>query len=163
MNRTGPVQRVTIWVRDIDRSLALYRDLLGLGIVEDKTLSGPAIMRMAGYRDGSLRMVHLAPAGAEYGWIGLYALQGAAPAPDSHPPPRKDRLSFGQTAIVLSTPQIDSIAQDLEQQGYEFVLRPSAYVKQTASPEMPAGRYTETIFLDPDGVPVSLLGYSPLP
>lgn len=162
MSRTGPVKRVTIWVRDIERSLALYRDLLGLEIVEDKTLSGPAIMGMVGYQDGRMRMVHLAPAGADYGWIGLYALQGAQPAPDSLPPPRKDRLSYGQAAIVLTTSQIDAIAHDLEEQGYEFLLRPQGYVKPTDSPKMPAGRYTEMIFLDPDGVPVSVMGYEPM-
>lgn len=162
MNRTGPVQRVTIWVRDMERSLALYRDLLGLDIVEDKTLSGPAIMGMAGYRDGQLRMVHLAPAGAEQGWIGLYALQGAQPAPDALPPPRKDRLSLGQAAIVLATSQSDALARDLEERGYEFIVRPQAYLKPTDSPRMPAGRYTEMIFLDPDGIPVSVMGFEPL-
>ncbi|MGD9597491.1 MAG: VOC family protein [Steroidobacteraceae bacterium] len=162
MSRTGPVKRITIWVRDIDRSLALYRDLLGLEVVEDKSLAGPAIMGMAGYRDGRIRMVHLAPAGADYGWIGLYALQDAKPAPDSLSPPRTDRLSYGQAAIVLTTSQIDAIAHDLEAQGYEFVLRPQGYAKTTDSPNMPAGRYTEMIFLDPDGIPVSIMGFEPL-
>lgn len=162
MNRTGPVKRVTIWVRDIDRSLALYRDLLGLEIIEDKTIAGPAIMGMVGYQDGSVRMVHLAPSGAQFGWIGLYALQGAVPAPDALPPPRKDRLSFGQATIVLTTSQIDMIAHDLEERRYEFVLRPQGYIKPTDSPNMPAGRYTELIFLDPDGIPVSIMGYEPL-
>lgn len=62
MNRTGPVKRVTIWSRDIKRSLALYRGLPGLEIVEDKTLASPAILGMAGYQDGRMRMAHLAPA-----------------------------------------------------------------------------------------------------
>lgn len=163
MSRTGPVKRVTIWVRDIERSLALYRDLLGLAVVEDKTLAGPTIARMVGYEDARLRMVHLAPAGVDFGWVGLYALQDAKPAPDSLPPPRKDRLSFGQATIVLTTSQIDAISHDLEEQGYDFVLRPQGYVKPTDSPNMPAGRYTEMIFLDPDGVPVSIMGYEPLP
>ncbi len=162
MSRTGPVKRVTIWVRDIERSLALYRDLLGLAVIEDKTLAGPAIMGMAGYQDGQLRMVHLAPPGADCGWVGLYALQGAKPTPDSLPPTRKDRLSYGQAAIVLTTSQADAIARDLEAQGFEFVLRPQGYVKPTDSPRMPAGRYSEMIFLDPDGIAVSIMGYEPL-
>lgn len=162
MSRTGPVKRVTIWVRDIERSLALYRDLLGLEIIEDKTLSGPAIMGMAGYQDGRLRIVHLAPAGTEYGWIGLYALLDAVPAPGSLEPPRTDRLSFGQTAIVLTTSTFDPIARDLDAQGYAFILRPRSYDKPSDSPQMPAGRYSEMIFLDPDGVPVSIMGYEPL-
>ena len=162
MSRTGPVKRITIWVRDIERSLALYRDLLGFEVIEDKTLAGPAIMGMVGYLDGHLRMVHLASAGTDYGWIGLYALQGATPTPDSLPPPRNDRLSFGQAAIVLATSRIDAIAHDLEAHGYEFVVRPQGYLKPTDSPRMPAGRYTEMIFLDPDGIPVSVMGYEPI-
>lgn len=162
MSRTGPVKRVTIWVRDLERSLALYRDLLGLEIIEDKTLSGPAIARMVGFEDCRMRMVHLAPAGADYGWIGLYALLDATPKPDSLAPPRKDRIMQGQTAIVLQTNAIDALAHDLEEQGYEFLLRPQGYVKPTDSPKMPAGRYTEMIFFDPDDVPVSIMGYEPL-
>lgn len=162
MSRTGPVKRVTIWVRDIERSLALYRDLLGLGVIEDKTLAGQAIAGMVGYQDATLRMVHLAPPGAEYGWVGLYALQDAKPPTEPVPPPREDRLSPGQAAVVLTTSQIDAIARDLDAQGYRFLLRPQGYVKPTDSPKMPAGRYTEMIFFDPDGIPVSIMGYEPL-
>lgn len=162
MNRTGPVKRVTIWVRDIERSLALYRDLLGLEVIEDKTLAGPAIAGMVGYQDATMRMVHVGPSGTEYGWIGLYELRDARPATEPLPAPRADRLSPGQAAVVLTTTQIDAIARDLDAQGYRFLLRPQGYVKPTDSPKMPAGRYTEMIFFDPDGIPVSIMGYEPL-
>ena len=111
MSRTGPVKRVTIWVRDIERSLALYRDLLGLEVIEDKTLAGPAIAGMVGYQDATMRMVHLAPPGAEYGWVGLYALIDARPPTEPVPAPREDRLSPGQAAVVLTTDQIDEIGR----------------------------------------------------
>jgi catechol 2,3-dioxygenase-like lactoylglutathione lyase family enzyme len=161
-SRTSPVKRVTIWVRDIERSLALYRDVLGLEVIEDKTIGGPYVTRMIGYEDGRLRVVHLGARGHDFGWIGLYALSGTTPAATSLPEPRKDRLALGQTAIVLESANLEDIAARLEAQGYEFLLRPQVYVKDSDSPGMPAGRYAETIFFDPDGVPVSIMNYSPL-
>lgn len=159
--RTGPVKRVTIWVRDIERSLDLYRDVLGLGVIEDKTIGGPYVTRMIGYEDGRLRIVHLGARDCDFGWIGLYALSGTTPPATALPAPRKDRLVLGQAAIVLESPDLERIAARLEAEGYEFLLRPQVYVKDNDSPGMPAGRYAETIFFDPDGVPVSIMSYSP--
>src|SRR5690606_5342623 len=132
--RTGPVKRVTIWVRDIERSLSLYRDILGLEVVEDKTMTGPYMARMVGYEDGRLRIVHLAAGGSEFGWIGLYELADTTPPLASLPVPGKDRLACGQTAIVLESADLDGIAARLESEGYEFLLRPQTYVKETDSP-----------------------------
>lgn len=159
--RTGPVKRATIWVRDIGRSLALYRDVLGLEVVERKEISGPQLAGMVGYADARLSIAHLG-AGSDHGWIGLYELSGTTPAADPLPPPPPDRLVPGQVAIVLETTEMEAIAAELDRQGYRFLLRPFVYVKETSSPEMPAGRYGETIFYDPDGVPVSLMQYAPL-
>jgi catechol 2,3-dioxygenase-like lactoylglutathione lyase family enzyme len=158
--RTGPVKRVTIWVRDIERSLALYRDILGLEVLEEKTIAGPYMAQMIGYEDGRLHIVHLAARGCDFGWIGLYALSGTTPAATALPAPGKDRLVPGQTAIVLESTDLEGIAARLEAEGYEFLLRPRFYVKDSDSPGMPAGRYGETIFYDPDGVPVSIMSYA---
>ena len=46
----GPVKRVTLWVRDLERSLAVYRDALGLQVLEQKDLEGPAIAALVGLR-----------------------------------------------------------------------------------------------------------------
>jgi catechol 2,3-dioxygenase-like lactoylglutathione lyase family enzyme len=159
MSGAGPLQRVTLWVRDADASLALYRDLLGLPVLEDKVVPGPYLGRMVGYEQAGLRIVHLGS--GESGWIGLYELRDAQPVPVPVTPAPRQRLSPGQATVVLQARGLDAIVASLDAAGYEFLLRPQAYVKQAASPAMPAGRYTETIFHDPDGFPVSLIEYTP--
>jgi hypothetical protein len=46
--------------------------------------------------------------------------------------------------------------------GVQFITAPTEYVKTTAGDATPAGRYSEVIFFDPDGIPVSLIGFAPL-
>jgi hypothetical protein len=45
--------------------------------------------------------------------------------------------------------------------GVRFVIEPTEYVKTTSGEATPPGRYSEAIFFDPDGIPVSLIGYEP--
>jgi catechol 2,3-dioxygenase-like lactoylglutathione lyase family enzyme len=159
VNGTGPVKRVTIWVRDAERSLALYRDTLGLEVLEDKRIGGAAIAAMIGLEEAQLRIVHLAPRGAEHGWIGLYELSRTNPAIESLPAPPAERPAYGQTTIVFTTDRMEEILPRLHAGGTRFLTEPREYVKTTPGDATPPGRYTEAIFFDPDGVMVSLIGY----
>lgn len=159
MSVHGAVQRVTLWVRDADRSLALYRDLLGLPVLEDKLVPGPYIGRMVGYEAAGLRIVHLGT--GEDGWVGLYELRDATPAPAQLPPP-PPRLAHGQATVVFRATGVEALAPRLQAAGYRFLLPPAAYVKAEGTPLFPAGRYIEAIFYDPDGIPVSLIERQPL-
>jgi catechol 2,3-dioxygenase-like lactoylglutathione lyase family enzyme len=159
LNAAGPLQRVTLWVRDADRSLALYRDLLGLPVLEDKIVPGPYLGRMVGYESAGLRIVHLGT--GTHGWVGLYELRDASPAPVPLAAAPRGRLQPGQATVVLQARGLEALAAKLDASGYEFLLRPQAYVKESGTPLFPAGRYTEAIFFDPDGFPVSLIEYAP--
>jgi catechol 2,3-dioxygenase-like lactoylglutathione lyase family enzyme len=160
---TGPVKRVTLWVRDAEASLAVYRDALGLEVIEDKRVEGPAIARMVGLDQAKLRIVHLAPAGATHGWVGLYEISATAPrALESLPRPAGFPL-YGQATVVLSTDRMAQVVPRLRATaGVQFITAPTEYVKTTAGDATPAGRYSEVIFFDPDGIPVSLIGFAPL-
>lgn len=161
VNRTGPVKRVTLWCRDAERSLGLYRDILGLTVLEDKVVSGPEIARLAGLQDCRLRIVHLGAGDSDHGWIGLYEVSQAEPMPDSRAAPRSDRITYGQTTVVLETDRLAEIVPQLERAGYVFMTRPGSYFKESASGALPRGRYTETMFFDPDGVTVALIAFEP--
>lgn len=159
---TGPIKRVTLWVRDAERSLAVYRDALGLTVVEDKRVAGPAIARMVGLQQATLRIVHLAAPETEYGWIGLYEISAAEPAlgalatPDGFP-------RYGQATLVLTTDAMhDVVARLRGTVGVRLITEPTEYVKTTGGDATPPGRYSECIFLDADGFAVSLMGYAPL-
>ncbi|HPF28428.1 MAG TPA: VOC family protein [Steroidobacteraceae bacterium] len=162
MSGTGPVKRITLWVRDAEASLAIYRDVLGLQVLEDKTIAGPAIGQMIGLEETQLRIVHLAPAGATHGWIGLYQLTNPKPQIAALPAPPADRPAYGQATIVLTTDKGPEILAKLRARNVRFMTTPREYTKETPSDVTPAGHYTEVIFFDPDNIPVSLIGYQPL-
>ncbi len=159
----GPLKRVTLWVRDIDASLAVYRDALGLAVLEDKQLTGPQIARMVGLEEALLRIVHLGPAGSTDGWIGLYAITNTAPRPIAALPEPPGFPCYGQATLVFTTAQVATLVGRLRKLPHvRFVTEPTEYVKSSPGEATPPGRYCEAIFLDPDGVPVSLIGYAPL-
>ncbi len=160
---TGPLKRVTLWVRSAEASLAVYRDALGLEVLEDKRVEGPAIAKMVGLKQAALRIVHLAPAGATHGWIGLYEIGATAPRQMESLPRLSGFPLYGQATLVLTTSEMDAVVGRLRATtGVAMITEPTRYIKTEASAAMPAGIYSEAIFFDPDGIPVSLIGFEPL-
>lgn len=160
---SGPVKRVTLWVRDAERSLAVYRDAIGLAVIEDKRLAGPAIAAMVGLEHAALRIVHLAPPGTVYGWIGLYEISETRPAALAALPEPSGFPRYGQATVVITTDAMAHVVGRLRTTaGVRFITEPTEYIKTTAGDATPPGRYSETIFFDPDGIPVALMGYAPL-
>ena len=161
MNLTSPVKRATIFNRDMAASLALYRDILGFDVVEDKVISGPAMAKMVGLEDCTMHICHLQSQDAENGLIGLYCItESVPPLPEPERQP-VDRVAYGNASVVLYSEHGDEIYARLEGR-YDFVRTPQEYVKEEDSEYMKAGRYTEMIFRDPDDVLVSVMGYKPL-
>lgn len=161
MNLTSPLKRMTIFNRDMEASLALYRDILGFTVIEDKLISGPAMANMIGLEDCSMHICHLQAQESEDGLIGLYCVQNPKPALPEMTVPDKTTVAYGATSVVVSSNHGKEIYAKL-QGNYEFVTEPMEYVKAEDSEYMKAGRYTEMIFRDPDGVMVSVIGYEPL-
>jgi catechol 2,3-dioxygenase-like lactoylglutathione lyase family enzyme len=158
----GPVKRVTLWVRDAEASLRVYRDALGLEVLEDKRLAGAAIARMVGLEQASLRIVHLGAAGTDHGWVGLYAIGDTAPAP-MRALPRPDGFPrHGQATVVLDVHDMPVLVARLRATpGVTFVTEPTEYRKAAPGDATPPGLYREVIFFDPDGIPVSLIEFVP--
>jgi catechol 2,3-dioxygenase-like lactoylglutathione lyase family enzyme len=158
----GPVKRVTLWVRDAEASLRVYRDALGLQVIEDKRLGGAGIARMVGLEQASLRIVHLAAPGMAHGWVGLYAITDTQPAPMRELPRPDGFPRHGQATIVLEVRDMPTIVERLRgTPGVTFVTEPTEYRKTTPGDATPPGLYREVIFFDPDGVPVSLMEFVP--
>lgn len=159
---TPRLKRVTLWVRDASRSLRLYRDILGLEMLEDKTLSGAAIAQLVGLEQATLRIVHLGPGASTQGWVGLYEIRETSPRPMAALEPATGFPMYGQSTLVFDVEDAASYASRLNALGDIRVLSgPTSYLKSESSAAMPAGRYSELIFQDPDGFIVSLLGFSP--
>jgi catechol 2,3-dioxygenase-like lactoylglutathione lyase family enzyme len=159
MNLTTPVRRVTIFCRDAEASLRCYRDLLGFSVIEDKRVSGPALGRMVGLADCTMRILHLRSGDTPDGLIGLYAIEDGRPA--ELPRPDAASIHLGQCVIVVYTDHINALEPRVRSQGYAVVSELKRYVKQQPSSYIPVGTYSEMIFLDPDGVAVNLVQYEP--
>ena len=111
--RAGPVKRVTLWVRDIEAALRVYRDALGLVVVEDKALAGVGIARMVGLAEAALRIVHLAEPGTDYGWVGLYAITDTKPTALAELPRPDGFPRYGQATVVLTVQGMPEIVATL--------------------------------------------------
>jgi catechol 2,3-dioxygenase-like lactoylglutathione lyase family enzyme len=155
-SRTTPLKRMTIFCKSLERSLALYRDILGFAVAEQKTVTGAAMGGMLGLGPCTVRIAHLQSDRGENGLIGLYEISGTD-VPDA-PPSDRGRVHYGQTAMVLYTERLDEIYRAVSDAGHVFLCRPTPYQKTDDHPLMKAGTYTEMVFYDPDGVLVSITG-----
>ena len=156
----SPVKRTTIFCKNIEKSLSLYKDLLGFEIEEDKIISGKEIGKMIGLDECKMHICHLSSKNSSNGIIGLYEIT-AKDVPELAKP-KFGQIHYGQVAIVLNTDEPDLLYSKLTQNGYDFLTHPTKYEKGEDSDFMKAGIYTEMIFYDPDNVLVSILGYQEL-
>lgn len=152
-------ERFTIFCRDMRASLAFYRDVLGLLVVEEKTLEGAAAGALLQLPPCRIQIALLAAAADAPVIVGLFQIS-ETPMATLHPP--TGQPACGQTALVLSTNDFDGLHAALTAAGSRFLTPPVRYPKRQASPRSPAGIYREMIVYDPDGVPVSLLQIDPL-
>ncbi len=160
MSSIPALKRLTVWVRDIERSLWFYRDVIGLQVLERKDLSGPAIASLVGYEDGRMRIAHLGTPGSTVGWIGLYELSGAMPPISSLAPPPRERVAYGQATAVFESADVAGVLSRLRDGCCELLKEPSIY-RLPAEGASRAVELLEVITFDPDGVLVSVMGVVP--
>lgn len=96
------VKRTTLIVRDLQRSLAFYRDVLGLGVWYDDeiVLSGRGLA--AGNRGDRTRLVIMQASDPVIGMIGLLQFT----APELPAPPPRERLGIGDVVLVMQTADV---------------------------------------------------------
>jgi catechol 2,3-dioxygenase-like lactoylglutathione lyase family enzyme len=152
-------ERMTVFCRDLEASLGFYRDLLGLAVVEEKTLEGAAAGALLQLPPCRMRVALLAPAPEAAAILGLFEISGT---PLGRLEPRRDQPLHGQTALVLRTTDFDAITARLGAAGVSVLTPPLRYPKREPGARSPAGIYREMIVHDPDGVLVSLLQIDPL-
>lgn len=155
MSITGPLARASIFVRDTEASLALYRDVLGMDVADTRELAGPVIGKMLGLGDCRIRVTYLSAEGSEIARIGLFEVAGGG-VPDL-PQPSPASIHRGQVALVMDSPHIPDIHRRLKAKGYRFVCEP-ATIRGSKG-----GLFHEFLFLDPDGVVVDLIRFEPEP
>jgi lactoylglutathione lyase len=147
--QVGELHHVALSVRDMERSLAFYRDGLGLRVTLDKRAGGPATERHLRLPAGAGARTVFLQGPSRIGQVELMAWNLPAPL-DSRP------KRLGDPGIcVLSFPvpadQIGPLHQRLQAMGVECYTPPTEVVIQDYGP------VTLFVCLDPDGNMVELI------
>jgi catechol 2,3-dioxygenase-like lactoylglutathione lyase family enzyme len=102
------IRRTTIIVRDIDRSLALYRDILGMKVNYDDTMSVSSPGFTQGGKPRPIRLVLLNANDPWIGWIGLLQYTDAPDRPRVRQP---RHLGPGSHIIVTAVADAKAVCE----------------------------------------------------
>ena len=152
--RVAPSKRTTIIVRDMDKSLAFYRDLLGMDVFYEGHIGNPGASDLMGMNISGLKMVVMNVDQSETGMIGLMQLLDADP-----PLAETDwssTVKAGETILVISTEHMKDLHERMVAEGY-LVVTPPTKMEVPNRPEI-----HEMMARDPDGVIVNLTQRGPL-
>ena len=150
--KLAPLARATIFVSDIDRSLRLYRDLLGLEVMFDHHWHGARINTILGRRGIELRAVVMMAGDSAVGNLGLYQLIGPKPEDRERPVPTGGART-GDCALVFPTNDIEGLSLRIEGAGYAIVSPIMCLVERPEAVIQGA----EMMFRDDDGILVNLV------
>ena len=131
-------------VRDLDRSLGFYRDVLGMEVVFEQEKEGGYLAAIVGYPGAHVRMAHLAFPGDAHR---LELFQYLSPEPRGEPGEPRD---VGITHVCLRVGELDALVERLEAAGAAFFSRP--VLVDTGANAGGRGVYLR----DPDGVVLEL-------
>jgi catechol 2,3-dioxygenase-like lactoylglutathione lyase family enzyme len=131
-------------VRDLDRSLAFYRDTLGMETVFEQEKEGGYLAAIVGYPGAHVRMAHLAFPGDRHR---LELFQYLEPEPRGEPGEPRD---VGITHVCLLVDDIAALHVRLRAGGIDFYSDP--VVVDTGANAGGIGVYVR----DPDGITLEL-------
>jgi catechol 2,3-dioxygenase-like lactoylglutathione lyase family enzyme len=145
------LKRTTLIVRDLARSLAFYRDGLGMTVWYDDevVLSGRGLA--AGQPGDRTRLVILKAQDPVIGMLGL--LQWVEPV---LPPPaaERTRLGIGDVVFVMQTDDVAGVRQRLVALGARIFAEPHPFEVRGADGQV--ARMTSLSVWDPDGYFIEL-------
>ena len=158
--KTTPVSRITLFCRDLEKSLALYRDILGFEEVESKTIQTKAFNELMNIHDKNcfVRISYLQSERSDHGLIALFEINSSEL--DNNQSIQTTQIQYGQSVIVLSTKDHKKIYRELKKKDYTFLVEPTEYEKLEDSEYIKAGLYKEMSFYDPDGFLINLIEYN---
>jgi catechol 2,3-dioxygenase-like lactoylglutathione lyase family enzyme len=142
---TTIVKRTTLIVRDLGRSLAFYRDVLGFSVWYDDeiVLSGAGLA--AGEAGDRTRLVIVKAQDPVVGMIGLLQFT----APELPAPPLRERLGIGDVVFVLQTGDVHAVHERAVAAGARIHAAPHGFEVTGATGEQL--RMTSLSLWDPDG------------
>lgn len=140
------VKRTTLIVRDAGRSLAFYRDVLGMSVWYDDEIVLGGVTLPAGARGDHTRLVIMRAQDPSIGMIGL--LQFTEPALPE-PPTERATLGIGDVVFVVQTDDVEAVHARLRERGARVHAAPHEFEVRGADGCLL--RMTTISFWDPDG------------
>ncbi len=119
-----PLKRTAIIVRDLERSLAFYRDLLGMNVwIEGRAgAETPELHQLLGMPPCTTRWVILQSEDVDWGMVGLFEITDPAPDDDTHP--SIDRVNRGEACLVFHTPDVERLYRGARDLGLTVLCPP---------------------------------------
>jgi len=145
------VHHVAITVKDMDKSIAFYRDGLGLNVFQDEVISGPEVDTGLMEPGAKVRMVLLMD---ETGNM-IELLGWQSPSARERPPEHMRFTSTGLVEVAFMVDDLERVEESLNEAGYSFrtpVWRMGSDLESYGGAEARI-RYVE----DPNGVQVELM------
>jgi len=145
----SPLVRAALFVRDIERSAAFYRDVLGLEVVYyEGVLDHPAARTLIGVApDATVRARIVQVPGPSFGMVGLFEVTPTPPAVAK----RGEGVNLGEAVLVFYRMDLDGVVARLEAGGHR-ILCPPTFLQVT-----PTRGQREMTCADPDGILVNLI------
>lgn len=139
------IHHAGLTVRDLDRSLAFYRDQLGMDVVMQQEKQGGYLAAIVGYREAHVRMAHVAfPGDATRVELFEYV------SPEARDRGGTEPRDVGITHLCLLVDDIHALTKRLEAAGAELYSQP--VLVDTGANAGGWGIYLR----DPDGITVEL-------
>jgi len=125
MSLVTPLKRTAIIVRDMERSLGFYRDVLGMNVwIEGEAGSElPALYQLLGMPPCHTRWIILQSEDVAWGMVGLFELTDPAPDDDTHR--NVDRANRGEACLVFHTPDVDRVHEGARAMGLTVLCPPT--------------------------------------
>lgn len=133
------LDHISVTVSDMERSLAFYRDLLGMEEVERHRLEGETISKMAGKPEVVMQVVRLAAPGTPKVLLDLQQY--------ITPQGKISNAKLGDVAhshFCFGVPDVNAAYQELKAKGVEFVSEPVSF-------DLEWGIVHVVFLKDPDG------------
>jgi catechol 2,3-dioxygenase-like lactoylglutathione lyase family enzyme len=147
------IRRATIIVRDMDVSLKLYRDVIGLKVNYDTIVTTSGVALPAGPPGAKARLVLLNSNDPYIGWIGL--MQWVDPKlPDPGPYPK--RMGPGGVVIVTNTDDVPGKCAAAAKVPGVTVTGPPREQVYPGRNGAPPIRVIGCNFFDPDGILIEM-------
>ncbi len=147
------VRRVTLIVRNMENSLMLYRDVVGMKVNYDAVVETSGVALPAGVPGAKARLVLLNANDPWVGWVGL--MEWTTP-PLADPGAYPKRMGPGGVVIVMNTDDVDGRCERARSvPGVTFTAeaRMQEYAGRNGGPPI---RVRGCNFFDPDGILIEM-------